>query len=66
MKVVDQRMREGKTKKTKPDEPSNAHENYIYVAFTSTKGCKIKVKLRIIGEFSKDFKEEQQRLRQAT
>lgn len=67
MKVVDKRMREGRSlKRKKQEEPSSDPRNYIYVAFTSTKGTKIKVKMRIIGEFSKDFKEEQlRRLRAA-
>jgi hypothetical protein len=34
-------------------------EDYIYVAFSSIKGCKIQVKLRIIGDFKKELIDSQ-------
>lgn len=37
--------------------------DYVYVTFKSVKGCKIKIKLRIIGEYSAEFIANQQKLK---
>jgi len=30
--------------------------DYVYVAFTSIEGCKISIKLKVTGEYTKGFK----------